>query len=153
MAEARAAPPRWLNTLMTGMLRTPGLQRLVGKGTLLLTFTGRRSGTEYTTPISYARSDGRILMMCHPSRQWWRNLADQPVVRLRIAGNEVTGTATVLDGEAAAAALMTFFAAQPTLARAVGVRRGPDGRPDPDDVEAQLDSTVVVAVDPAGTQH
>lgn len=153
MAEARATPPRWLNALMAGMLRTPGLQRLVGKGTLLLTFTGRRSGTEYTTPISYVRTDDTVLMMGHESRQWWRNLEANPAVRLRLAGDEVTGTAVVLHGEEAHEALTTFFAAQPTLARAVGVARGSDGRPDPDDVSAQLDSTVVVAVEVGAIEY
>lgn len=153
MAEARAAPPQWLNALMAGMLRTPGLQRLVGKGTALLTFTGRRSGTEYTTPISYVRSEGRVLMIAHRSRQWWRNLADEPEVRLRLAGEDVAGTAIVLEGDAAHEALTTFFADQRTLARAVGVQRGPDGRPDPDDVSAQLESTVVVAVDLGSTEY
>jgi deazaflavin-dependent oxidoreductase (nitroreductase family) len=153
MAEARAAPPRWLNTLMAGMLRTPGLQRLVGKGTALLSFTGRRSGTEYTTPISYAWSGDRVLMIAHVSRQWWRNLADNPGVRLRLAGKDVAGTATVLEGDTAREALTEFFADQTTLARASGVGKGPDGRPDPAAVEAQLASTVVVSVDLAGTGY
>ncbi|HEX6255956.1 MAG TPA: hypothetical protein VFZ70_09115 [Euzebyales bacterium] len=40
------------------LLHTPGLQRWVGRGTALLTLTGRRTGQTY--PASYARdADGR----------------------------------------------------------------------------------------------
>lgn len=38
-------PPSWLNAMMRTMLRTPGLERLVGKSVALISFTGRKSGT------------------------------------------------------------------------------------------------------------
>ncbi len=143
-------PPRWLNAVTSLVLRTPGLQRLVGRSTALLTFTGRRSGRVYTTPLSYARVGDRVVLTCHPSRTWWRNLGDQPAVELRLAGRARPGTARVLEGAAAADALTEFFARLPMAARAAGVSRDAEGRPAAADVTAALEETVVVAVDLAG---
>ena len=41
--------PAWLNAMMRLLLKTPGLQNLLGKQIALLTFTGRRTGDRQTT--------------------------------------------------------------------------------------------------------
>ncbi len=43
----------WYNPLVTWLLRSP-LRWLMDRNTLLLTYTGRKSGRTYTFPISYA---------------------------------------------------------------------------------------------------
>jgi deazaflavin-dependent oxidoreductase (nitroreductase family) len=141
-------PPPWLNRLMAGMLRTPGLQRLVGRGTALLTFTGRRSGRAYTTPVSYARSDDRVVLLSHPSRTWWRNLPDRPRVELRLAGRDHVGTASVLTGDdpAALALVRDYLDQQRMAARAAKVRRDRSGAFRTSDLRRLLDESVVVAV-------
>ncbi len=143
-------PPGWLNALTTLALRTPGLQRLVGRKTALLTFAGRRTGRTYTTPLTYVRSGSRVLVTGHVSRTWWRNLADRPRVELRLAGRPHAGLAAVLDGAEAAAALTEFYTRLPMAARAARVGRAADGRLVAADVEAALADTVVVAIELAG---
>lgn len=145
----RFTPPRWLNALMRGMLRTPGLQRVVGRSTALITFTGRRTGRTFTTPASYVRTNGQVVLSSHVTRQWWRNLATRPTVRLRLAGRDVVGTATVLTGTDAIPALTTYWQSQPRLARAMGVELV-EGVPDPNTFGARLQDTVAVVVDVAG---
>jgi hypothetical protein len=96
-------PPRLvrvvINSLVTTVLRSPwhGMrsQRL-----LLLTFTGRKSGREFTTPMRYVQ-EGEILRMkvLYP---WWKNLRGQATVRVLLRGQMRTGMAEVLpeeDGE------------------------------------------------------
>ena len=41
------------NPFMVWLLRSP-LHKLASKNTLLITFTGRKSGKKYTTPVNYA---------------------------------------------------------------------------------------------------
>ncbi len=135
---------------MVRLLRTPGLQRLVGRSTALLTFTGRNSGATFTTPISYVRRGPDVILSADRSRQWWRNLGTHPHVMLRLAGTEYSGTATILEEEAALAALTNYFAALPTAARAARVGRESDGRIRREDVARRLDTTVVVAVSLTG---
>lgn len=151
--QAPRTPPRWLNRLMAVLLRTPGVQRVVGRGTALLTVTGRRTGRRYTTPVSYARTGDGVLVVSHVSRTWWRNLPDNPGVGLRLAGTDRRGTARVVtgDGPAAVALLRAYLAQQRVAVRAHRVGRDADGRLRDDDLRRVLDDTVVVdiALDPA----
>lgn len=67
---------------------------------LLLTFTGRKSGKEFTTPIRYVQ-EGETLRMTvvYP---WWKNLVEEATVRVLLRGQMRTGTTEVLpekDGE------------------------------------------------------
>jgi deazaflavin-dependent oxidoreductase (nitroreductase family) len=132
---------------MRFMLHTPGLQRLVGRSTALLTFTGRKTGTSFTTPITYVAGDRQVILTCHRARRWWRNLADRPAVELRLAGEEISGAARVIRGSEAAPYLIDFWQAQPLLAKRTGATFDAAGRIDSASVEALLVDTVVVVVD------
>lgn len=146
--SARWTPPRWLNRLMAAMLHTPGLERLVGRGTALLTFTGRRTGRTYTTPVSYARLDDRIILSGHVSRTWWRSVAARPQVWLRLAGREYRGTARVLTGDDPDAVdlLDVYLERQRMTARALKVGWSSAGGHDPADLRRVLADTVIVEV-------
>lgn len=138
-------PPDWLNTLMRRMLETSGVQRVVGRSTALITFTGRRSGRIITTPVTYSRDGHRVIMSAHRARQWWRNLADHPTVELRLAGRRAVGTAQILTGRDAFDAYAVLLRKHPAMARAANV--GFDrGVPDPAQMRTALQGTVVVVV-------
>ena len=68
---------------------------------LLLTFTGRKSGKEFTTPLRYVQEGETLrLIVVYP---WWRNLVGEATVRVLLRGQMRIGTAEVLpeeDGEA-----------------------------------------------------
>ncbi len=145
--QPRRTPARWANRMMALALRTPLLQRLAGRGTALLTFTGRSTGRRYTTPVSYVRRDNTVVLTCHPSRQWWRNLESRPVVALRLAGRDHEGRAvTHRGGESALADLVAFLEGQPFVARAYDVPLK-QGRVDQAAARTLLDDFVVVTVD------
>lgn len=146
MDHPRFTPPRWVNALLRWLLRTPGLQRWVGRSTALLTFRGRRSGRLFTTPVGYVRDRGRVLVASHVSRQWWRNLAVHPEVHLRLAGVQHHGRARVLHDLEALDAYLTYMEARPVVARAAGIDAH-RGHPDPARARAELTTTVVVAID------
>ena len=111
-------PSKWMNRSMTVMLKTPGLQRLVGKSTALLTFIGRKSGNDISMPVSYVEIGDRILISGHRTRQWWRNLVVNPSVELRLAGKVRLGTASVMDDpDNALSDFIAFLHAQPVVAR------------------------------------
>ena len=145
-SEPRRTPPRWLNRVMQLLLRPAGIQRLAGRSTALLTFVGRKSGKSYTTPISYVRRGDRVILTCHRSRQWWRNLTSNPGVQLRLTGKEQQGLATVADGDTALELFVAFARKQRMLARASGISFE-NGTPNTEQSAAALQDTVVVAVD------
>ena len=139
--------PAWLNSLMAWMLRTPGLQRVVGRTTLLVTYQGRKSGKAYTLPLSYLDLDDRVLVSGHRTRLWWRNMEANPNVQLRIAGKEVAGVASVMpDPESALADYCALLEAQPMLARMAEVPLGDDGKAERERALEVLAYTVVVSI-------
>jgi F420H(2)-dependent quinone reductase len=102
---------RVINPLVRALLRSPA-HRVMSRGVLLLTYTGRRSGRRHTLPVQYARTDqGLILWPAHHDRKrWWRNLQPPAPVQLRLAGRELHGTAQVLvDDKAQIADALTMF--------------------------------------------
>jgi deazaflavin-dependent oxidoreductase (nitroreductase family) len=150
-AQARqistGAPPKWMNAIVAGMLRTPGLQRLLGGSLALITFTGRKSGKRYMTPVSYYRDGDTVIILTKTVRFWWSNLLANPRVTLRLAGREVSGIASVSVGnEESLPALMTFLENRPMDARAFGLHRSQNGRLDWNDARAILPQIVVIRV-------
>src|SRR3954471_23711964 len=90
-----------LNPTLGVLLRSP-LHRLVSGGLVLITVTGRRSGREFTFPVSY-QQDGEVVRIgvgWPEQKQWWRNLrgAGAPV-RLRLRGRARSGHGVVEGNE------------------------------------------------------
>ena len=115
---------RVINPLVRALLRSPA-HRVMSRGVLLLTSTGRRSGRRYTLPVQYAYADqSLILWPAHYDRKrWWRNLQPPARVQLWVAGRELHGTAQVLVDDPAqiADALTIFLARFPSARRALGL--------------------------------
>ena len=61
---------------------------------MLLTFTGRKSGKEFTTPMRYVQ-EGETLRLQVVKSPWWKNLYEQATVRVLLRGKIRTGTAEV----------------------------------------------------------
>lgn len=87
---------RWYNPLMRWLLRSP-LHRLASRGVLLITFTGRKTGRSYCTPISYSQEGSLIQLISHRGRSWWRNFEGGAPVTLRLRGQDRPATASVVD--------------------------------------------------------
>ncbi len=140
-------PPEWLNACMVGFLKTPGLQRVIGKSVALLGFDGRKTGRRYVIPVSYAREGDRVTVLTKSSRAWWRNLTGGVPVEVRLAGETHSGVADARvgcpDDELAIAA---FLSRRPMDAKAYGVRLDSDLAADLSDVRSLVHHLVVVDV-------
>jgi hypothetical protein len=97
-------PPRPVrilaNAIATIILRSPW-HRMRSDRLLLLTFRGRKSGKEFTTPMRYAQK-GETLKLLVVRSPWWKNLVGEATVYVLLRGEMRTGTAEVLpeeDGE------------------------------------------------------
>lgn len=86
---------RTVNPLLRALLSSPAHTLASGR-LALITYTGRRSGREYTIPVGYRdKGDEVTIPVGWPERKvWWRNLtgAGGPV-RLRVRGRLLTGHA------------------------------------------------------------
>lgn len=77
-----------INPLMALLLRSP-LHRLLSGSLMLITFTGRRSGRSFKTPVRYICNDGIVRCFTASENQWWRNLRGGSPVTLRISGQDL----------------------------------------------------------------
>ncbi|HZE16177.1 MAG TPA: nitroreductase/quinone reductase family protein [Mycobacterium sp.] len=153
MTTTTALPtvPGYVNRLVKGVLRSP-LHRVMSKNTMLLTFTGRKSGKEYVIAIRYLRDGERVV--CFTDSRWWFNLRGGAPVEMLIAGRKLVGIATPVEDRATVArSLSEFLHAMPGDSKYYGVRRNTDGLPNPDDIAEAAQHTAMVEIAASARPH
>jgi deazaflavin-dependent oxidoreductase (nitroreductase family) len=87
----------YYNPIIEAILKSP-FHGLLSSDTMLLTFPGRKSGRQYTTPINYAQ-DGKYLTIITGRRHhWWVNFKGLSPVTVRVRGQDYQGEAQILLG-------------------------------------------------------
>lgn len=144
MTQTPTIPPAF-NRAMTAVLRSP-VHRIVSKSILLITFTGRKSGKTYTTPVSYSQSDDQVWIFTHAG--WWKNLRNNAPVTLRIRGRELQGFAEPVAGDrqVIAAGLSDHLRKVPSDARYYGVTFDEHGNPRAEEIDRAVESVVMIRV-------
>jgi len=115
------------NPLVLWLLRSP-LHAAMSNSTMLLTFTGRKSGRTYTTPVNYVRDGDELLVVGSRGHSWWKNLR-AAVVSVRVRGRKMRGEAEAFEGEAAEEGLLAVLRAVPAYRGYWKLELGEDGRP------------------------
>lgn len=138
----------WYNPFITWLLRSP-FHGFMSKSTMLITFTGRKSGKTYTTPVNYwATTEGEkpvYITTSHRARTWWRNFRQGAPLTARIRGKAYRGIATVVEDEAQVSEILRdYFHHAPQMARYFGVRLQENGEPDPADIQSAARTRVIV---------
>jgi deazaflavin-dependent oxidoreductase (nitroreductase family) len=130
---------------MKFVLRSP-LHGIVDKQILLITFTGRKSGKTYTTPVSYSQSGDQVVIFTHAD--WWKNLRNDASVSLRIRGVELQGLAEPIaeDKQAVAAGLAEHLRKVQSDAKYYDVTFDAVGNPRSDEVEKAAQLAVMVRI-------
>lgn len=144
MSETPTIPP-FVNQAMKFVLRSP-LHGIVSKTILLITFTGRKSGKTYTTPVSYSQSGDQVFIFTHAD--WWKNLRLGTPVGLRLRGRDLQGLPEVeaADKQAVAAGLAAHLRKVPSDARYYGVTFDDQGNPRGDEVAKAAQSAVMIRI-------
>lgn len=138
-----------INPIVKILLRSP-MHRVMSHNTVLLEFTGHKSGRSLSTPVSYVMRGNRI--QCFTSHPWWRNLRQGHEVTLVLRGQRKKGipSVTVNEPEAIAAALAPFLIAVPRDAPHAQVAMDAQGQPDSADIERAARRLVLITVTLAG---
>ncbi len=144
MSQTTTVPPI-VNKTMKFVLRSP-MHGVVSKSVLLITFTGRKSGKTYTTPVSYSQSDGKVTIFTHAN--WWKNMRRSAPVTLRLRGRDVRGLAEPVaeDKQAIAAGLMTHLRNVPSDARYYEVTFDEQKNPRTEDIEKAVQTVVMIPI-------
>lgn len=123
------------NRLARGLLRTPLLSRLAGRGLVTLYVVGRKSGRRYTVPMAYVPHDGVLLL--GSGFAWGRNLRTGEPLEVRYKGRRRVADVRVLTDEEGVTEHYAVIARRnPGFARINGLGIGRDGVPDPDDLRS-----------------
>lgn len=144
MSQTPSVPPL-VTRGMKFVLHSP-IHGMVSKTTLLITFTGRKSGKTFTTPVSYSQDAGQVHIFTHAT--WWKNLIGGALVTLRIQGREFQGLAEPVaeDKQTIAAGLATHLRKVPFDARFYGVTFDGHKNPRPEEVEKAVQTVVMIRV-------
>jgi len=144
MSQATTIPP-FVNNAMKFVLRSP-VHGMISKFTLLITFTGCKSGKTYTTPVSYSQFDDQVYIFTHAN--WWKNLCDSAPVTLCIRGQELKGIAepVVEDKKVIATKLAAHLRNVPSDAKYYRVTFDEHGDPRIDEVEKAVQTVVMIHV-------
>lgn len=142
----------WYNPIIIWLLRSP-FHAFMSQNTMLITYTGRKSGKTYTTPVNYwmtTEGDKPVyITTSHRPRTWWRNFRQGAPLTARIQGKEYQGIAIAVEDEARVAEILRdYFCNAPQMARYFGVRLREDGEPDQADIQSAAQARVIVKTSP-----
>lgn len=145
-------PPDWMlrivNPLVSLLLRS-SLHRVVSHRLMLLTVTGRTSGTEYTFPVIYEREGGAIRVTSQGTT-WWKNLRDGgQVVTVLLEGERRTGRAEVMEDNRAVAEFVHDYLQRhgADAAERVELKLPDEEVPSVRTLESAVDHLVVVSIE------
>ena len=144
MSETPTVPPI-VTRGMKFVLRSP-MHGMVSQSVLLITFTGRKSGKTYTTPVDYSQDGDQVTIFTHAD--WWKNLRNGAPVTLRIRGRELQGLAEPVaeDKGAVTAGLMAHLRNVPSDARYYGVTFDDHRNPRADEIEKAAQTVVMIRI-------
>ena len=138
----------WFDSFVKLILRSP-LHGIMSGNTMLITFTGRNSGQEYTIPVNYFRAgEGDMKVLFTTSRRertWWRNLRNSAKVHLIIGGEDYQATAQAFENpDEVVEGLSEILEAAPGIAKYFEVSLDPSGKPHPQDIGRAVQALVIV---------
>lgn len=118
---------------------------------MLITFTGRRSGRQFTTPVRYIRDGETVRCFTSAENQWWRNLRGGAGVMLRIEGRDAAYHANAVqnDPQEIKKWLRHYLGLFPQDAAYHDIRMSPDKSPVAEDLEKASRSAILVEAKPS----
>ncbi len=117
---------------------------------MLITFTGRNSGRQFTTPVRYFRECETVRSFTSAEGQWWRNLRGGADVVLRIEGRDAPYHATAVENtpEEVKKWLRHYLGLFPQDAAYHDIRLNKDKSPVPGDLEKASRNAILVEAKP-----
>ena len=113
---------------------------------MIITFTGRKSGRKYATPVSYFREGDQVVCFTHSP--WWKNISDGSEVKLKIQGEERIGHAVAIteDVERKEENLTKMLKAVPSDAGFYNVKFDENGELKREDVKLAVKEAVLIHI-------
>lgn len=135
-----------LNPIMKAILKSP-FHSMISNRIMIITFQGRVSGRQFSTPVSYYQEDNTVVCFTHAN--WWRNIEADAKVRVRIRGQEFEGLGKAIpdDIPLMTSSLFKLLKAVPSDAGFYNVKLNEDQEPIMDDVKHAVSDAVMIQVE------
>jgi deazaflavin-dependent oxidoreductase (nitroreductase family) len=134
----------WFDPIMSWLLRSP-LHRLISSSTMLVTYSGKKSGKTYTIPVNFFRDSEGLYTISLRNRTWWRNFRGGAPVVLLLQRRETAAEARLLDEvQQVAEILIKAVRVEPTYGRYLEIPLAENGLPDPAAAASAAAERVVV---------
>jgi deazaflavin-dependent oxidoreductase (nitroreductase family) len=118
---------------------------------MLITFTGRKSGKMFTTPVRYIEIGRTIRCFTSKESQWWRNIRGGADVVLRIRGKDFQYNAVAIDNntEEVKKCLASYLEMYPQDAAYHHIKMNKDKTLVAEDLERASYNAIVVEANPS----
>jgi hypothetical protein len=138
-----------INPTMRFLLRSP-LHFFWSRSLMLITFTGRKSGRQFTTPVRYVREGETVRCFTSAENQWWRNLRGGADVILRTQDRDAPFHAVVIENDPGEVKkqLLSYLSLFPQDAAYHDIRLNRDKSLVAEDLEAASRNAIVVEAHP-----
>lgn len=138
-----------VNPLVRWLLGSP-IHSFWSGSLMLITFRGRNSQREFTTPVRYIRVGDTVRCFTSSENQWWRNMRGGAEVLLRIEGEEKRYRATAIENDPPYVQkwLEYYLLRFPQDAAYHSIRLNPDKSPVTEDLDAASKNAIVVEAQP-----
>ena len=123
-----------VNVLVRGLLRTPGLSRIIGGRLVTLYVVGRKSGRRYPVPVAYVIQGEDLLV--GTSFGWARNLRTGEPIAIRLKGRLRPASVQISTSEPDVVSAYAHMAAVNPAFAAFNRIRVEGGTPDQRDLHA-----------------
>ena len=118
------------NPIVILLLYSP-LHSYMDKSTILISFTGRKSGKKYTIPVSFVRDEDNLMMISQREHSWWKNLQGGAEVTLYMQGHILKARGEVFtDAETVANKILLFLRQFPGYQRLIHIKLAANGQPE-----------------------
>lgn len=134
------------NFFIKFLLRSP-FHGVISRNTLLISYTGRKSGKSYTTPTNYSQDGMIVRIVSFRYRTWWRNLLGGAPVSLLIRGENIRGWAEVImDNDSVTRGLKAYLQPIPKVAKYFDIILNENGTLNAEDIIQAAKKRVIVEV-------
>ncbi len=134
------------------MLRSP-LHGMMSKSLLVLSYTGRRSGSRYELPLQYVADDGQLYIWAGnaPTKTWWRNFETPALVEVSLRGWQIDAKASLVDDVGRRAELLRAYVERYPYTTSSGRPKffGQRWQPTDEELAAAAHAVVFVALEQA----
>jgi len=141
-----------INFFVKGLLKSP-LHGMVSDSMMIINFTGRVSGKQFSTPVRFLRVGDKIRCTTSKETKWWTNLASNQATTIHVAGKTLSCNVelTMDNDEALREILTNFLAVFPQDAVYQNIKLEADNSLNQEDLAASVKEAVVVDFIPIPT--